>query len=64
MNTASQEQTTKGKNTYTFEEFLQKRQSLDWYRDEPFLQQAVKRFTGSEFDPYIMQSSLFLLPFL
>jgi alkylation response protein AidB-like acyl-CoA dehydrogenase len=50
MNTASQEQTTKGKNTYTFEEFLQKRQSLDWYRDEPFLQQAVKRFTGSEFE--------------
>ncbi|MFE1245356.1 acyl-CoA dehydrogenase family protein [Fictibacillus sp. NPDC058756] len=50
MNTASQEQTQKGKNTYTFEEFLQKRQSLDWYHDETFLQQAVKHFTGSEFE--------------
>jgi alkylation response protein AidB-like acyl-CoA dehydrogenase len=50
MNMASQEQTTKGKNTYTFEEFLQKRQSLDWYRDEPFLQQAVQHFTKLEFE--------------
>lgn len=49
MNAASQEQIQKGKNTYTFEEFLQKRQSLDWYRDEPFLQQAMQNFTGAEF---------------
>ncbi|WP_226536709.1 acyl-CoA dehydrogenase family protein [Fictibacillus halophilus] len=49
MNAASQEQIQKGKNTYTFEGFLQKRQSLDWYRDEPFLQQAVQNFTGAEF---------------
>jgi alkylation response protein AidB-like acyl-CoA dehydrogenase len=50
MNTASQEHTTKGKNSYTFEEFLQKRQSLDWYRDEPFLQNALKHFAGAAFE--------------
>ncbi|MCM3719024.1 acyl-CoA dehydrogenase family protein [Fictibacillus phosphorivorans] len=49
MNTTSHEPTTKGKNSYTFEEFVEKRKNLDWYRDELFLQQAVKHFTGSEF---------------
>ncbi|HEY2422170.1 MAG TPA: acyl-CoA dehydrogenase family protein [Neobacillus sp.] len=50
MNLASQETETSGKNSYTFDEFLTKRESLDWYRDEPFLQKTVKAFTGSGYE--------------
>lgn len=50
MNLASQEIETRGKNLYSFDEFLEKRASLDWYRDEAFLQKAVKKFTDSQFE--------------
>ncbi|MFC4800413.1 acyl-CoA dehydrogenase family protein [Neobacillus sp. GCM10023253] len=48
MKLVSQETEAKGKNSYSFDEFLEKRDNLDWYRDEPFLQKAVKKFTGSQ----------------
>lgn len=50
MNIASQETNVKGNNSYTFDEFIAKRENLDWYRDEPFLQKAVEKFTESQFD--------------
>ncbi|MDR7071442.1 acyl-CoA dehydrogenase family protein [Fictibacillus barbaricus] len=61
MHIASQEQQTKGKNSYTFEEFLQKREKLDWYRDDPFLQKAVQCYTGNDFD-YVHQAMLSFSP--
>ncbi|WP_423800416.1 acyl-CoA dehydrogenase family protein [Neobacillus sp. SAB-20_R2A] len=48
MKLVSQETEAGGKNSYSFDEFLEKRDNLDWYRDEPFLQKAVKKFTGSQ----------------
>jgi alkylation response protein AidB-like acyl-CoA dehydrogenase len=50
MNLASQDTGVKGKNTYTFDEFLERRQNLDWYEDEPFLQKAVEKFAGGQFE--------------
>jgi alkylation response protein AidB-like acyl-CoA dehydrogenase len=50
MNIASQGTETKGSNAYSFDEFLVKREGLDWYKDEPFLQKAVKKYTGSQFE--------------
>ncbi|CAH2715632.1 hypothetical protein BACCIP111895_02816 [Neobacillus rhizosphaerae] len=50
MNIASQVTETKGENTYSFDEFLAKRDRLDWYKNEPFLQKAVKKFTGSQYE--------------
>lgn len=50
MNIASQETDTRGKNTYSFDAFLEKRGNLDWYRDEPFLQKAVRKFAGDQFE--------------
>ncbi|WP_042454602.1 acyl-CoA dehydrogenase family protein [Neobacillus dielmonensis] len=50
MNIASQDNATRGANSYSFDEFLEKRASLDWYRDEPFLQKAVKKFTAAQYE--------------
>ncbi len=51
MNLTSQETNiTLGKNSYSFDEFLEKRSNLDWYRDEPFLQKAVFKYTGTQYD--------------
>lgn len=50
MNLASKETETRGNNSYSFDEFVSRRESLDWYRDEPFLQKAVKKFTGESFE--------------
>lgn len=61
MHITSQEQQTKGKNSYTFEDFLAKRESLDWYRDEPFLQKAVQRFAEHDFD-HVHQAMLSFSP--
>ncbi|MFG6494960.1 acyl-CoA dehydrogenase family protein [Fictibacillus sp. UD] len=61
MNIASQDHVVKGKNPYTFDAFLLKRDNLDWYRDEHFLQKAVKRFTGTNFD-YIHNAILSFSP--
>ncbi|RSK25958.1 acyl-CoA dehydrogenase [Bacillus sp. HMF5848] len=49
MNTTSQPG-TKGENTYTFDAFVEKRASLDWYKDEPFLQKAAETFMGDSFE--------------
>lgn len=50
MNTTSQDKVAKGANSYTFDEFVNRRENLDWYQDEPFLKKAVKRFAGSNSD--------------
>jgi alkylation response protein AidB-like acyl-CoA dehydrogenase len=50
MKAASQETETRGKNSYSFDDFLTKREHLDWYRDEPFLQKTVKKFTGNQYE--------------
>ncbi|MFS0779199.1 acyl-CoA dehydrogenase family protein [Neobacillus sp. 3P2-tot-E-2] len=50
MSLTSDETETRGKNTYSFDEFVSRREDLDWYRDEPFLQKAVKKFTGAQFE--------------
>ncbi|MEQ2526834.1 acyl-CoA dehydrogenase family protein [Bacillaceae bacterium CLA-AA-H227] len=50
MTLASEELQTKGYNSYSFNDFVQKRESLDWYKDEPFLQKAVEKFLGKEFE--------------
>ena len=50
MSITSQDTEARGKNSYSFGEFVEKRENLDWYRDEPFLQKAVKKFTGSEYE--------------
>lgn len=49
MNVISQGTETRGQNSYTFDDFLEKRESFDWYRDDEFLQKVVKKFTGSNF---------------
>lgn len=36
-------------NAYTFDHFTGKRENLDWYKDEPFLQKAVKHFVGENY---------------
>jgi alkylation response protein AidB-like acyl-CoA dehydrogenase len=50
MSLTSHETETRGKNTYSFDEFVARRESLDWYRDEPFLQKVVKNYTGVQFE--------------
>jgi alkylation response protein AidB-like acyl-CoA dehydrogenase len=35
-------------NPYSFDAFLEKRDSVDFYRDDPFFQRLVKHFTGPE----------------
>jgi alkylation response protein AidB-like acyl-CoA dehydrogenase len=50
MNVASQDTEKRGENSYSFNEFVLKRERLDWYRDEPFLQKVVKKFTGAEYE--------------
>lgn len=49
MKLVSQESETRGENSYSFDEFLEKRDNLDWYRDEPFLQKAAEKFLGGRF---------------
>lgn len=50
MTLTSQETETSGKNSYSFDEFVEKRQSFDWYRDDAFLQKVVKKYTGTEYE--------------
>jgi hypothetical protein len=50
MSLTSHETETRGKNIYSFDEFVTRRESLDWYRDEPFLQKVVKIYTGAQFE--------------
>ncbi len=37
-------------NPYSFDEFIQKRDSFDFYADDPFLQDLVKSYTGQLFE--------------
>lgn len=37
-------------NPYNFDDFLKWRQSVDYYRDDPFIQKAVRHFTGNEWE--------------
>ncbi|UQX52686.1 hypothetical protein M5V91_17100 [Cytobacillus pseudoceanisediminis] len=50
MTITSQDQQIRGKNSYTFDEFLEKRNNLDWYKDDPFLQKALKKYAGSQYE--------------
>ncbi|SDM55042.1 hypothetical protein [Bacillus sp. OK048] len=50
MRLTSHETGTRGKNTYSFDEFVLRRENLDWYGDDPFLQQAVRKYTGAQFE--------------
>ncbi|MFP7299752.1 acyl-CoA dehydrogenase family protein [Neobacillus niacini] len=50
MSLTSHDTETRGKNTYSFDEFVSSRENSDWYRDEPFLQKAVRKYTGAQFD--------------
>jgi alkylation response protein AidB-like acyl-CoA dehydrogenase len=50
MNLASQETEVRGKNNYTFDEFIANREQVDWYRDDQFLQKASKHFLGTEYE--------------
>ncbi|MEW9052578.1 MAG: acyl-CoA dehydrogenase family protein [Neobacillus sp.] len=50
MNIASHEIENRGQNKYTFDDFVTRRENLDWYRDEPFLQKVVEKFTGTDFE--------------
>lgn len=34
-------------NPYSFDDFLERRNKFDFYRDDPFLRQTVKKFTGA-----------------
>lgn len=37
------------KNPYTFDEFLQWRGQLDYYRDDPFIRKVLRRYCGDDF---------------
>lgn len=37
-------------NPYTFNEFLEWRNSVDYYADDPFVQKALKHFSGKEWE--------------
>jgi alkylation response protein AidB-like acyl-CoA dehydrogenase len=37
-------------NPYNFDAFLNWRQNVDYYRDDPFIQKVVRHFTGNEHD--------------
>ncbi|MFZ5643253.1 MAG: acyl-CoA dehydrogenase family protein [Bacillota bacterium] len=37
-------------NPYSFDEFLEKRNSFDFYRDDPFLQKIVKKYAYNEWE--------------
>lgn len=50
MNIAAGEVNTKGHNPYSFQEFVEKRENLDWYKDEPFLQEVVKKYVGEQYE--------------
>ncbi|MFZ1037075.1 MAG: hypothetical protein WAN57_07695, partial [Smithella sp.] len=37
-------------NPYKFDNFLDWRQNFDYYRDDPFIQKAVRHFTGGQWE--------------
>ncbi|MEW5817512.1 MAG: acyl-CoA dehydrogenase family protein [Spirochaetota bacterium] len=37
-------------NTYSYEEFLQKRDSFDFYKDDAFIQKVIKKYAGDEWE--------------
>lgn len=36
-------------NPYSFDPFLEQREGLDWFRDEPFLRRVVKKYSGHDY---------------
>lgn len=50
MNVTSRDVQTRGENTYSFDGFLEKRSKLDWYKDDPFLQKALQKYSGTQFE--------------
>lgn len=50
METVSTFMKQRGRNDYSFDEFIKRRNELDWYKDEPFLQKLLKKYTREEFD--------------
>ena len=37
-------------NPYSYAEFLEKRDSFDFYRDDPFIQNVVKKYAEAEWE--------------
>ncbi|WP_163139960.1 acyl-CoA dehydrogenase family protein [Bacillus sp. 22-7] len=50
MTITSRDQQIRGKNSYTFDEFLDRRANQDWYKDDPFLKKALKKYAGSQYE--------------
>ncbi|EWG12984.1 acyl-CoA dehydrogenase family protein [Cytobacillus firmus] len=50
MTITSQDHQIRGNNSYTFDEFLDRRAKQDWYKDDPFLQNALKKYAGSQYE--------------
>lgn len=50
MTPASQELEKRRINPYTFDDFVSKRDQLDWYKDDRFLQKVVKHFSSSDYE--------------
>jgi len=61
MTLASQDAHLRGANDYSFNEFISNRDSLDWYKDDPFLQKVAKHFTREDF-PEIHENILTFSP--
>lgn len=38
------------KNPYSFDEFVERRDQLDWFLDEPLLHKALKKYTGDKYE--------------
>ncbi|WP_108670505.1 acyl-CoA dehydrogenase family protein [Peribacillus acanthi] len=49
MNLVSNDSEIRGENVYSFDEFCSKRESLDWYRDDLFLQKSAEHFIGLDY---------------
>lgn len=51
-----------GANPYSFAEFVSKRDSLNWYTDDDFLQKALKHFSGDSFPTVHANTQAFSIP--
>ena len=41
---------THGKNSYSFNEFVEARDYFDWYKDDLFVQKVLRKFAGAQFE--------------
>ncbi len=60
MTITSRDQQIRGRNSYTFDEFLDRRANQDWYKDDPFLKKALKNMQARNMNRYIMNCRIFL----